>query len=138
MSAILAGAICNRPPNTSRSEKTRGEGGKGRRMVIKGILSRPSVAWAVPPSPARDICFVFCAFADPGPALAAKGRKGHKQHQKNCANLCTIVQQRKKTRKKEKPPSKAAFQISKGLIDSRRKTQKEDWNSSALRSISAI
>lgn len=56
----------------------RGEGEKGRGMTIKGITSLPSVAWAVPPSPARDFCFVFCAFADPELDRAATGRKGHK------------------------------------------------------------
>jgi len=49
--------------------------------------------WAVPSSPTRDICLDFCAFADSAPNRAITGRKGHKQHQKNCANLCTVVQQ---------------------------------------------
>ncbi len=61
-------------------------------MAFNGTPSLTPVAWAVPPSPARDICFVFCAHPDPEPDRAATGRKGHKQHQKNCANLCTIVQ----------------------------------------------
>ena len=75
-------------------------------MAIKGITSRPSVAWAVPPSPTRDICFVFCALADPGTDRATTGRTGHKQHQKNCANLCTIVQTFSK-----KNPAEAGFFI---------------------------
>jgi hypothetical protein len=49
-------------------------------------------AWAVPPSPARDIRFVFRAFADPGPGRAGIGLKGGKVHPKNCANLCSILQ----------------------------------------------
>jgi hypothetical protein len=70
-------------------------------MAIKGIppaLRRVGCS----PSPARDICFVFCAFADPGADRATTGRKGHKQHQKNCANLCTIVQ----TFSKKIPPKR--------------------------------
>ncbi|BCT17821.1 hypothetical protein R2TS_09930 [Enterobacter asburiae] len=61
-------------------------------MAFNGTPSLTPVAWAVPPSPARDICFVFRAFLDPEPDRAATGRKGHKQLQKNCAILCTIVQ----------------------------------------------
>lgn len=91
MSAILAGANCNRPRITPGSEKAREEGGKGRRMAFNGTPSLTPVAWAVPPSPARDICFVFCAFSDPRSDRATIGRKGHKKHQKNCANFCTIV-----------------------------------------------
>lgn len=122
ISATLAGAICILPRTHPEVRKTRGEGEKGRRMAIKGITSRPSVAWAVPPSPARDICFVFCAFPDLGADRATTGRKGHKQHQKNCANLCTIVRQRKKARREEKPPLKDSFSCQWGLMDSRRKT----------------
>nr|DAI71343.1 MAG TPA: hypothetical protein [Caudoviricetes sp.] len=92
MSAILAGTNCNRPRDTPGSKKARDEGGKGLRIPFNGTPSLTPVAWAVPPSPARDICFVFCAFPDLGADRAATGRKGHKQHQKNCANLCTIVQ----------------------------------------------
>ena len=79
-------------PRTPGSEKTRAEGRKGRTMAFKGIPSLPPFAWAVPPSPARDICFVFCAFPNPEPNPAITGQKADKQHQKNCANLCTFVQ----------------------------------------------
>jgi hypothetical protein len=108
MSAILAGANCNRLRITPGSEKAREEGGKGRRMAFNGTPSLTPVAWAVPPSPARDICFVFCASVDQGADHAATGWKGYKWLQKNCANLCTIVQRRKETRKKEMPPDLAA------------------------------
>lgn len=60
-------------------------------MAMYATLHPHPISCAAPPSPARDICFVFCAFADPGSDRAATGRKGHKQRQKNCANLCTIV-----------------------------------------------
>ncbi|HGG9089444.1 hypothetical protein ACE3KU_24560, partial [Enterobacter hormaechei subsp. steigerwaltii] len=59
------------------SEKAHEEGGKGRRMAFNGTPSLTPVAWAVPPSPARDICFVFRAFADHEPDRATTGRKGH-------------------------------------------------------------
>ncbi len=61
-------------------------------MAIRGIPSLPPVAWAVPPSPARDIRFVFRAFADPGPDRTGVGLKGDKLNQKIvqiCALLCT-------------------------------------------------
>ncbi len=64
-----------------------------------------------------------------------KGKKSFKKIVQICALLCN--RERRPGRKKSRL-QKAAFQISKGLIDSRRKTQKEDWNSSALRSISAM
>lgn len=88
MSAILAGANCNRPRITPGSEKAREVGGKGRRMAFNGTPSLTPVAWAVPPSPARDISLVFCAFADPEANRATTGRKRHNCIKKNCAFLC--------------------------------------------------
>lgn len=91
MSAILAGANCNRPRITPGSEKAREEGGKGRRMAFNGSPSLTPVAWAVPPSPARDICFVFCAFTESEPDRAATERKMRNHDQNNCANLCRFA-----------------------------------------------
>ena len=73
MSAILAGAICNRIRTHLEARKCVEKAKKGRGMTIKGITSLPSVAWAVPPSPARDFRFVFCAFADLEPDRTTKG-----------------------------------------------------------------
>lgn len=79
-------------PNISRSEKMRGEGEKGRGMTIKGITSLPSVAWAVPPSPARNFRYVFCAFAYPRPDRAATSLKAINSIRINCAFLRILVQ----------------------------------------------
>ena len=71
-------------------------------MAFKGIPYCPPVAWAVPPSPARDICSVFRASVDQGADHAATGWKGYKWLQKNCAKLCAIVQ----TFSKKIPPKR--------------------------------
>lgn len=82
-------------PNTSRSEKMRGEGEKGRGMTIKGITSLSSVAWAVPPSPARDKHFIFRACQKSTSTARSTGLNEVNYHQKNCANLCAIMQPQK-------------------------------------------
>lgn len=97
MSAILAGANCNRPRITPGSEKAREEGGKGRRMAFNGTPSLTPVAWAVPPSPARVSCFVFCALTETEQDRATIGREGVISIKKSCANSCRFVQKKSVT-----------------------------------------
>ncbi len=61
-------------------------------MAIKCITSLPSVAWAVPPSPARDKHACFRALADQQLGSATAGLNSDNKYQKVCANLCMIVQ----------------------------------------------
>ena len=92
---MLTGVFPDHQNTTAHDETTRKEAITALISVSGGDPLPAPVAGAVPPSPARDKRPFFCAGTDPGSDRAITGRKGHKQTQKNCAKLCTIVRVKK-------------------------------------------